>query len=365
MKKMIVVGRPYSNGGDYLIFDRVFKALQKTYPEAHITMDLKSQEELDAESLNTYDAIITGGGGAQFSEPHIKTSFIYRHFDELTVPVHYMGTGLYGADGSDATIYQCRYSDEVIDFFHKVTEHGGQLGTRDWIVDTVLKNNGITDTIMTGCPAWYDPEMLERLTIPASEDVDFSADSIKRIAVSNHGLTKNARDHAPKLDMIKGLIRYIKEKYAEAEILLTFNDGYQTKYSGYYNFTLRDWALEQGVQCVDLSGAAEKFQALNEVDLHIGFRVHTHIYCLSRKIPSILIEEDIRGYGMNETLHLPHITAYREGSSPEDFQANPYLISKLDVILSQGQERLRYDEVSRIIADCYHTGMQRWLSNIL
>lgn len=365
MNKIVIVGRPYSNGGDYLIYDRLLKVLQKTYPEAHIDMDLKAQEELEAENLNTYDAIITGGGGAQFSEPHIKTSFLYQHFDELTVPVHYTGTGLYGADGNDATVYQYRYSDEVMDFFRKVTGRGGQLGTRDWIVDTVLKNNGITDTIMTGCPAWYDLDMLDNPAVSERESASFSADSIKRITVSNHGLTKNAKDHDKKLDQIKGVIRYIEEKYPDADILLTFNDGYQTKYSGYYNNTLRDWALEQGVQCVDLSGAAEKFQALNEVDLHIGFRVHTHIYCLSRRIPSILIEEDIRGYGMNETLHLPHITAYREGSSPEDFQANPYLSGKLDVILSQGQERLRYDEVTRIIEHCYHTGMKKWLNNIL
>lgn len=365
MKKVIIVGRPYSNGGDYLIYDRLFKALQKTYPEAHITMDLKAQEELDVESLNQYDAIITGGGGAQFSEAHIRTSFLYQHFDELTVPVHYTGTGLYGADGSDETIYEYRYSDEIIDFFHKVTARGGQLGTRDWIVDTVLKSNGITDTIMAGCPAWYAPELLEQDTLTAAKEVHLPVEGVQKIAVSNHGLTKNARDHDKKLEQIKELIRYIRGKYREAEILLTFNDGYVTKYSSNYNCTLRDWAAEQGVQCVDLSGAADKFQALDDIDLHIGFRVHTHIYCLSKTIPSILIEEDIRGYGMNETLHLPHITAYLAGSSSEDFQANPYLMKKLDVLLSQGQERLCYDEAFRIIERCYHTGMREWLNNIL
>ena len=365
MKKIIIVGRPYSNGGDYLIYDRLYKALQKTYPEAHITMDLKAQEELDVESLNQYDAIITGGGGAQFSEAHIRTSFLYQHFDELTVPVHYTGTGLYGADGSDETIYEYRYSDEIIDFFHKVTAHGGQLGTRDWIVDTVLKNNGVTDTIMAGCPAWYSPELLEQDTLTADKEVHLPVKGVRRIAVSNHGLTKNAKDHDKKLEQIKELIRYIKGKYRGAEILLTFNDGYETKYSSNYNFTLRDWSTEQGVQCVELSGAADKFQALDDIDLHIGFRVHTHIYCLSKTIPSILIEEDIRGYGMNETLHLPHIAAYLVGSSPEDFRANPYLLKKLDVLLSQGQERLCYDEVFRIIENCYHTGMCEWLNNIL
>lgn len=366
MKKIIIIGRPYSNGGDYLIFDRMGKAVQATYPEASLTWNMKNDDQFDVNELNQYDAVITGGGGAQFSEAHIKTSFLYQHFDELTVPIHYMGTGLYGADGLDKTIYEYRYSDEIREYFHKVMERGGQVASRDWIVDTVLRNNGIGGVIMAGCPAWYDLEVLGRNDLSIHKKQQLSREQMKKIAVSNHGLTKNSKDHAKKQEQMESLILFLHKEFPYAEILLTFNDGYVTKYSKDYNLALQGWAQSHGVTCVDLSNDAGKFTALDEVELHIGFRVHTHLYCTSKKIPSLLIEEDIRGYGMNETLHLPHITAYRQGSTPEDFEPNPYLITQIALLLDQaGRGRVDFEAVYRVIEHCYHTGMQTWLANIL
>lgn len=361
MKKIIVIGRPYSNGGDYLIYDRIVKAMKAEYPDALISLNLDNDGQYDIEELNQYDAIVTGGGGAQFSEQYIRTSFIYQHFDELTVPVHYMGTGLYGADGSEHTVYEYCYSEEMIAYFNKVIERGGQLASRDWIVDTIFRNNGINGVIMAGCPAWYDLEMLK----DTNRKFVFPQD-VKSIAVSNHGLTKNAEEHEAKLRQIEALINFLQESYRGAKILLTFNDGYITKYSQNYNLKLQEWAQEHGVECVDLSNNAAKFQALDEIDFHVGFRVHTHIYCLSRKIPSILIEEDIRGYGMNETLHLPHITSYSQDNMGEGFVSNSYLLPYLTTLLEQMKHsgRIDYEVVYQAIKGSYNTGMKIWLKNL-
>ncbi len=367
MKKILVAGRPYSNGGDFLIYDRIMHALRTAWPEADIVLNLKNDGQFAIEELNTYHAVVTGGGGAQYAEPYVRTSFFFRHFEEIKVPIHYMGTGLYGADGEDSTLYEYPYSDEMIEYFNQVVERGGQLATRDWVVDTIFRNSGIRGAVMAGCPAWYDMEMLER---PETDDVfkrPFAGRAIRKVAVSNHGLTKNAQDHGKKLTQMITLITFLKERFPGAGIFLTFNDGYITKYSKDYNLALRDWAQAHGVKCVDLSGDAAKFEALDEIDLHIGFRVHTHIYCISRMIPSLLIEEDIRGFGMNETLHLPHITAYAEHSKPDNFVANPYLTAQLAVLTQQmrQQDRIDYAEVFRIIRKCYQTGMRTWLENIL
>lgn len=366
MKKIMIIGRPYSNGGDYLIFDRMGKAVQKAYPEAVLTWNLKNDDQFDVEELNQYDAVITGGGGAQFSEAHIKTSFLYQHFEELTVPIHYMGTGLYGADGSDETIYDYRYSDDIVKYFRKVIERGGQVASRDWTVDTILRNNGIEDVIMAGCPAWYDLELLDNDGLSVHKKRHFIREQVRKIAVSNHGLTKNSKDHAVKQEQIENLILFLQKIFPDAKMQLTFNDGYMTKYSRDYNLALQEWAQTNGVTCIDLSNDAGKFAALDETDLHIGFRVHTHLYCTSKKIPSLLIEEDIRGYGMNETLHLPHITAYRQGCTPEDFEPNPYLNTQIALLLKQaGQGRLDFEAVYREIEHCFRTGMQTWLENLL
>lgn len=367
MKKILIAGRPYSNGGDFLIYDRIVKILQAASPESVIELNMDNKAQFKIEDLNQYDVIVTGGGGAQYAETYVKTSFFYQHIDEITVPIHYMGTGLYGADGEDETIYAYRYSEELLAYFNKIIERGGQLATRDWVVDTVLRNNGVKGAIMAGCPAWYNLELLEK----AEDDIifrrSFADKEVKSIAVSNHGLTKNAQDHGKKLKQIEDLIVFLQKTFPEAKLSLTFNDGYITKYSKNYNLTLQKWAEENDVTCIDLSGTADKFKVLDDIDLHIGFRVHTHIYCISKMIPSLLIEEDIRGCGMNETLCLPHIRAYAEHSKPDNFVVNPYLNMQLSVLLEQmfAQGRIDYSYVFQIIKKHYRTGMKEWLANVL
>ncbi len=366
MKKIMIIGRPYSNGGDYLIFERVQRAIQDYYPEAEITMNLQNDNLFDIEELNTYDAVVTGGGGAQFSEQYIRSSFLFQHFDELTVPIHYMGTGLYGADGRETTVYEMEYSDEIKEYFQNVIAKGGQVASRDWTVDTVLRHNGIEGVLMAGCPAWYDLETLKRTDKEGVLEPQINWNEIRKIAVSNHGLTKNAADHAKRLEQIEKLILCLQDKFPQAQVMLTFNDGYVTKYSTNYNKSLQEWAQSHKVTCVDLSGDATKFHDLDGIDLHIGFRVHTHIYCISRLIPSILIEEDIRGFGMNETLQLPHIQSYAENSKPDAFAANPYLNVQIEVLLEQAKRynRLDYQKVFYLIKQYYEKGMKQWLKNL-
>ena len=42
-----------------------------------------------------------------------------------------------------------------------------------------------------------------------------------------------------------------------------------------------------------------------KMDFHIGYRVHAHLYFLSRRVPTVLINEDGRGTGMVTTLKMP------------------------------------------------------------
>src|SRR5699024_8576119 len=49
-------------------------------------------------------------------------------------------------------------------------------------------------------------------------------------------------------------------------------------------------------------------------DLHIGYRVHAHIYFLSKRLPSILLHEDGRGNGVSEALNSPGIDAYKSSN---------------------------------------------------
>jgi len=56
--------------------------------------------------------------------------------------------------------------------------------------------------------------------------------------------------------------------------------------------------LLHGFKPVEFAGNFPKFeQFMSTVDFHIGYRVHSHIFCISQRKGSILIAEDSRGVG--------------------------------------------------------------------
>lgn len=75
MKKILVAGRPYSNGGDFLIYDRIVRVLKKAYPEASVELNLDNDAQFQIEKLNEYDAIVTGGGGRSMRKPMYGQAF--------------------------------------------------------------------------------------------------------------------------------------------------------------------------------------------------------------------------------------------------------------------------------------------------
>lgn len=56
-----------------------------------------------------------------------------------------------------------------------------------------------------------------------------------------------------------------------------------------------------------MSGSSDCFEQYDSCFLHIGFRVHAHIYNLSQGNVSILINEDARGIGVNHALRIENV----------------------------------------------------------
>ncbi|WP_346961698.1 hypothetical protein [Clostridium sp.] len=73
---------------------------------------------------------------------------------------------------------------------------------------------------------------------------------------------------------------------------------------------MKSEAEELGFEIEDLSYDLDKMAVYDESDLHIGYRVHAHIYCLSHRVKSILIHEDGRGEGVSQAINLQGINAY-------------------------------------------------------
>ena len=70
------------------------------------------------------------------------------------------------------------------------------------------------------------------------------------------------------------------------------------------------------ISCEDVGGDLSGIIKYKSIDLHVGYRVHAHIDCLSRRRTSFLIHEDGRGAGVDDALGVPGIDGWRLNCKP-------------------------------------------------
>ena len=163
----------------------------------------------------------------------------------------------------------------------------------------MLKGKGLNAS-MHGCPAWYDLEYIDKIKLKQIGD-------ISKICISDPADVKNSR-------VAVSVIEYLRRKYPNAEIKYILHRGAWKKSDGAYGERRRKGIesvlKSEGIEWIDISGGYKGFEVYDLCDLHVGFRVHAHIYNLSHRNRSILIEEDGRGAGVNQALGLGSIHAY-------------------------------------------------------
>lgn len=330
----LVVSSAITNGGDFLYVDSGLKLI-KQYLGANFEYINNCVSKIEKINFEKYEYVIHIGG-PMYSDRLIEQDFfpIFERIAMLRKPFYLFGCGWYGNVATDEKVNSYRFSEkskQVLDYIDKY----GILGCRDYLTVEILRNNGYQNVVMTGCPVWYDNLGGEKR----------KKSGIKRIIISDMGVTKNAQFNEAKYEQVVKVIRFIKKKFENVEVRFTFNHGINTKYSADFNKSVERFLKEEHIQYYELAGSRDGFGIYDDCDLHIGYRVHSHIYCLTREIPSVLICEDARGIGMNKTLGLPVICS--NISEEEDFINNPYLLKNLNYEIDRMLEICEY-EMQRI-----------------
>ena len=310
MMKITMLSGAYKNAGDFLIVDRSKKLIEKQFPNSQINVILRDKDLTEKlPELNESDALILAGGPVYMTNIYPDYIPLVKELSLINSKIFTLGCGWYASTDSIEYMYnKYIFSETTQRLLKRIEEDSHCLSCRDWFSVWALKNAGIQNVQMTGCPAWYDIEYLGKESISENLCIPF-----RKICISDPANLKN-------VDQVEHVVKYIRERYKDAEIYYVFHRGEQ---SNEIIERLKSILYEMGVSICNIEGSKEGFAIYNDCDLHIGYRVHAHIYNLSRRNISILIEEDGRGAGVNHALGLERIKAYKDNYS--EIWGNTYL----------------------------------------
>lgn len=279
-----------TNVGDNLIFESCKNIIRKVNPKAEFLEFIHNHNFIEnLDELNSFTALII---------PHLAIRNemwpeIYRLVDDLKmikIPIVSIGTGAKEMspiliknhkkqDDFDPTKTNINFSNSINELFSNVKK---PISARDNFTQTVLQKNNFTDVVLTGDPAWYDFEQMEKsFMIP---------EKINRISFTT--------PHAPwMMEQAKSIISLFEKLWPQGKLFCCLHSGKNLE-----DQTVADFAQSQGHE-IKILKSTKDLEFYKTCDIHLGYRLHAHIYNLRNHIPSWLIYEDARGWAFDQTIN--------------------------------------------------------------
>lgn len=296
----VILSGAKKNLGDFLITARATALLSRFQPERELVWQ-PAWQPLDLElAAKARAVIILGGPGYQ--PKMVPGVYPLAELDRIPCPVIPLGVGWKGPAGDEQAIREYRFKDSTLQALRWMSAHTTGLGCRDWITQRVLHAHGIANAVMNGCPAWYDLD---------------SIGTAMRLPKQVHRLVFTPAQLGLYREQSVALAATLQELFPAAERICAFHRGLSKadEWVPQGDVDNNRWIAEQvtgmGYRVEDVSGALERISFYDDCDLHVGYRVHAHIYFLSKRRPSLLLHEDGRGNGASEALTVAGVDAYQ------------------------------------------------------
>lgn len=295
-----------NNAGDFLIRHRAHNLLRTLRPDRDL-VDMNAWERLTDEQVSTINksaALILLGGPALRQDMYPKVYPLVEDPDRIKVPITIMGAGWKAFPGYWEDSRNYPYTPQTLSLLQRIDRSGVPISVRDYRTLNALKLSGIDAGVMTGCPALYVPE---RIGTPFA---GFRPAEVKSLVFS---LGVNFVDSQSQEEQTKTVIRSLLNDYPQASLTVAFHHSISAEdlkqaYGSRPKFARKhegmvNWLRENNIAYADISGGVDKLIALYDAaDLHVGYRVHAHIFMCSLRKPSVLLTEDGRGRGLKDVL---------------------------------------------------------------
>lgn len=289
----IFLNRTVTNIGDFLYYSNSIKLINRFKPNIKI-IEVNGwkplMEQIDINTLKKSKAIIIPGGPALrkdlYPQIYPLPSIVFKN----KIPVIFLGIGSKVYPGTIKKLKKLKLTESTIKFLKYSIDQGYPIGVRDILSKKLLLENGIEDVVVNGCPAWYDLDYLGKKLKKPKE--------IRKIAFSTPASPLC-------FNQAKKIIKKLRNEFPKASITVLFHKGINfgsSKRLTNLNKDLATFSLRKGCEILDLSKNLNTLRLYDNSDLHLGYRVHGHLYVLSHRKPSFLIAEDSRGTGVLMTL---------------------------------------------------------------
>ncbi|MEA2019080.1 MAG: polysaccharide pyruvyl transferase family protein [Campylobacterota bacterium] len=364
-----------NNAGDFLIKYRAKQLFSELRQDRNI-IDVdrwKPFSDETLENVNNSKALILMGGPAL--QPNMYPNlYKMRKLDEIKVPIVTMGVGWSSKSGDWEDTYKYEFSKTAKELLDRVENSGYMSSVRDYHSLNALHSSGYKNFLMTGCPAYYSIDKIGN---------GFKPYEIKKVAFSL-GVAFNHSKSMEKL--VKENILRLKDYFADREFVVVFHhsiDAYKrsngvSKSLFDSQIKILNWLESHNIKYVDISGSAESLiDYYSSVDLHIGYRVHAHIFMNSIAKYTILLNEDGRGKSIKNVIGGVTIDAYHNYDDSlvtrklnqlfnyDKYQANTNLTQQLisEIEYEQTIDSNRY-KISRLNIDNNFEIMKKFLAQL-
>lgn len=290
-----------NNAGDYLIGSQIKSLLKSIRPDRDVyeldAWSNKDQNEL--ELINGSMCLILAGGPSLQPGMALNIYNLSNILEDINVPITMMGVGWHHERGYQSDIGAINLDSETIKLLKRVDSTGFPASVRDYHTQKLLFSYGFKNNTMTGCPVLYSKTSDSSTNCKAQNKVVFS------LGVSH----KHSRLMTKSM---KELIVMARDQFSDSEFLVAFHHSIDKKYldspsasKQLYkrHIEFKNWLNRNRLKFVDISGSERELISLyDSASVHIGYRVHAHIYMTSQSKPSFLLAEDGRGLALKEVL---------------------------------------------------------------
>ena len=291
---IVLLSGQIKNIGDFLITERARQLFEAFVDDEIVILDRTQELSPHLDLINRSRFLVLCGGPAYASNIYKGIYPLVEDLSKITVPIIPFGLGWSGSPAGKPESF--KFDNASQEFLNKVHASIDASSCRDEITEGILLSAGFKNVKMTGCPVWYDLGFIEK---------EFITRDLNKVVITTPA--------SPRLlwQTLK-LVRTVKKELPGATFYLSFHRGIlpdrHTPFlvgMAYVLMCIGSFLIVPSIKIRDISYDLNKMRFYEDMDFHIGYRVHAHLYFLSRRLPSVLINEDGRGMGMMKTLELP------------------------------------------------------------